>query len=240
MNIKKHSDQRGFTLIELLIATTVFSVILLVAAATLIQVGRMYYKGVISSRTQGTARTAMDEISRELQFSGGNVVTLQSDANAQLKKTVTCYNDTRLTYVLNAQLSDEASEGQIPSDQNQHRIKHVLWQDKIQDIGNCSLATSPDLTVSNPGGVEGKELLEENMRLTNLQVCRVEAATNDDCNNEQDSVSDAYKVAITVIYGDDDLLIPNATSPTGCKGTPFGGQWCAISRLSTQVYRRVQ
>lgn len=63
----------GFTIIELLIATSVFSVILLVLTAGIIQIGRVYYKGITSAQTQATARSIIDAVSQDIQFSGGAV-----------------------------------------------------------------------------------------------------------------------------------------------------------------------
>ena len=67
------SQQAGFTIIELLIATLVFSTILLLCTAGMVQIGRMYYKGIISARTQETARAAISDISQGVQFAGGSI-----------------------------------------------------------------------------------------------------------------------------------------------------------------------
>jgi hypothetical protein len=50
---------------------------------------------------------------------------------------------------------------------------------------------------------------------------------------------DAFKVTVKVVYGDDDLL-DNVNNPTSCKGSVVGGQWCAISELSSVVYSRAE
>ncbi len=62
--------QKGFTIIELLLATAVFSLVLVGATSALIQIGRMYYKGLTTSNTQETARRIMEDVSRNIQFSG--------------------------------------------------------------------------------------------------------------------------------------------------------------------------
>src|SRR6478609_5585690 len=62
------SKQAGFTIIELLIATTVFSVVLLVFLTAFIRISQLFYKGVNMSHTQETARTVLQDISDDIQF----------------------------------------------------------------------------------------------------------------------------------------------------------------------------
>ncbi len=205
-------NQAGFTLVELLIATSIFAVILLAATATLIQVGRMYYKGVIASRTQDTARTLTDDISRSLQFSGGTVPTLNLGGSPPV--SAICFADTRLTFVVNVQAPEN--------------IAHALWQDTIAGPGSC--AASPiSLTAPNPGGLDGKDLLDPHMRLTKLSVTPSAGSP------------DVYDVEVGVAYGDTDLFnLDGMGKPVSCKGSVLGGQWCAISEIKTQVFRRVE
>lgn len=61
-------NQYGFTLVELLIATTIFSVILLLCTFGMVQIGRTYYKGVTTARTQNVARDVMDNIAQAIEF----------------------------------------------------------------------------------------------------------------------------------------------------------------------------
>lgn len=214
----KKNNQTGFTLIELLIATTVFSIILLAASATLIQVGRMYYKGVISSKTQGAARNAIDVVSREIQFSKGNFVPAKKAPDTGPEQFVVCIGSTRFTYVKQKQLGGSDESGYS---------KHVLWQDKITS-GGCD-DSPPELGSDDPSpATGGTELLEENMRLKDFDITSAGS-------------EGTYNVKISVIYGDDDLIeFDTSGTPIRCKGSTVGGQWCAFSELSTQVYRRVE
>lgn len=52
-----------------MISTVIFSLVLIVASSGALAIGRSYYKGLTSSKTQETARSIMEEISREVQFS---------------------------------------------------------------------------------------------------------------------------------------------------------------------------
>ncbi len=85
----KHSD--GFTLIELMISMTILAVILLLIATTSISIGRIYYKGVTSSRTQEAARSLSAQLSRTIQ-------TTQPTNDALGNIGAFCVGSTRYTY----------------------------------------------------------------------------------------------------------------------------------------------
>lgn len=225
--------QRGFTLVELLIATTVFSIVLLAASAALVQVGRLYYKGVITSRAQTAARTVMDDVSRTIQFSSGSYTPVPSDPDAPSGSPpiqAYCIGNTRYTYVLGMQVNNKIPSGIYDSAEYPNQIRHGLWQDQIgaEQCGD----ELPQLQKDNPyegyaSAKEGRELLSNGMRLQNFQVTLLPGQ------------SDVFNVGVTVIYGDDDLL-NDPDNPTSCKGSTVGGQWCAISALNTVVYSRSQ
>jgi prepilin-type N-terminal cleavage/methylation domain-containing protein len=236
-----HKNNHGYTLIELLIASTIFAVILLGAAATLLQINKMYYKGVITSRTQDTSRKIIDEISRNVQFSDQKIVapesspgTLYVEKRGNVEIRAFCIGSIRYTYTLNAQVSDDAK---FPTDFDaKHRLRHALWQDTINSPyqKNCvptHLGLSnvlPDLTAAQPSG-GGRELLGRFMRLKTL-------TPPTDANNDN-----ILPVTVGVVYGDDDTMNFDALGqPTDCKGSVVGGQWCAFSELSTEVFKRIQ
>lgn len=87
----KKIDHKGFTIIELLIATVTFSVILLIVSGAIIQFSRVYYRGVITSKTQEVARSVVDEVARTAQFS----------SYLDSVDGVYCLGDRRFRYVLN-------------------------------------------------------------------------------------------------------------------------------------------
>lgn len=63
--------QAGFTIVELMIATTVFSVILVVITVGVMYFTRSYYKGVYAGMTQKSARDISDAVSQAVQFGTG-------------------------------------------------------------------------------------------------------------------------------------------------------------------------
>lgn len=73
MSNRKANKQSGFTIVELMIATAVFATVLLVCASGLLEIGRVYYKGVAIGRTQETARLIMDDVADSLRFQYGTV-----------------------------------------------------------------------------------------------------------------------------------------------------------------------
>jgi prepilin-type N-terminal cleavage/methylation domain-containing protein len=74
----RHINTKGFTIIELLIATVVFSLVLLILTATIIQFNNIYYKGVVSTKTQETTRSIAENITRNIQFAGGSSTVSQT------------------------------------------------------------------------------------------------------------------------------------------------------------------
>lgn len=216
-------QQKGFTIIELMIATMVFSSILLVITTALIQIGHIYYKGVISARTQEAARGIIDDISRSIQLSGGSVLgTAPPTPSTETLKTATngakgfCVNQRRYSYVIDKQLSDTPTSVQS---------KHVLIVDEMPS--QCSTATyAQDITnASAPLVNNSVELLSPNMQLNKLSVS---------------GSGDLYTITVRVVYGDSDLLDTDANGIKTCKNQSAGSQFCSVSELTTTVQKRVQ
>lgn len=240
----KRLRSSGFTIIELMIATVVFSVILLGAVTALIQVGRMYYKGIIASRTQQTARDLLDTISRPIQFNGQGLAMSPSDPAAALPEVsgirtkVICIGTQRFTFGLNAQVTDKAGlDGQYNLD-GKHQARHAVWQDTISNPSAC---VPVNLTMATPQpngsdtdttlrGTGGRELLSQHMRVKSITV--------------SNAVNGVRTVSIGIIYGDDDLIFFSdgaQNQPERCLGNAAtGAAWCALSELTTQVIPRVQ
>jgi prepilin-type N-terminal cleavage/methylation domain-containing protein len=104
----KKLNKNGFTLVELMIAVTVFSVLLLLSAASLTQISRLYYKGVIVTKTHNVNRNIIEDISQAFQFSSGNVANGGPSSNG-LKSI--CVGNVRYTYVLNKQINSTNKHG---------------------------------------------------------------------------------------------------------------------------------
>lgn len=219
----KNHKQSGFTIIELLVATVVFSVILLLSTSILIQISRMYYKGLVTTRTQNAARTVIDDISRSIQFSG-EMPSYPSSNNQSITPHYFCIGKTRYTYFKNMQ---RASANDLPN----QKILHVLWKDEVVSPSNCGTAL-PNLQNPIPS-TGGKELLEKGMRIGNQ---------GDPSASIIKSSNGVYQINLLVFYGDNGVINFDTSTgdPLSCKGALTGAQFCAFSNLSTEVYNRVQ
>lgn len=220
LNQRIKKSQNGFTIVELMIATTVMSVILLLATGVFTHLGSDYAKGIQMVRTQNSARNILDQLSQQLQFSSDPFTSGSSGAYRAL-----CIGTTRYSYIVNKQEGTASNQS-----------VHVLWQDTMPLGSPClplNVSVSPPSTstgaaAGNPG--TGKELVPDHMRLTGF--CAVDGGNNE------------FNANIWLVYGDDDLLGPSSGSD-GCGGTHryclggAGEQFCALSELQTTVARRI-
>lgn len=216
------SHQKGFTIIELLIATTVFSVMLLVATTGLVQIGRVYYKGITTSKTQEITRGIVNEIASSIQVGGKGDTDIAAGPALATGEQAFCVGDVRYSYALDRQVK---ADNNLP-DQG----KHGIWLDIKKRSDPC---TALSLTPAIPGDAstdpdpealsKRRELLGANMRVTQFTIAQPNP-TNPNYVN----------VSVGVVYGDRDL------SPGGqCVGGLSGGQFCATSALSTFVKKRL-
>lgn len=65
------NKQKGFTLIELMLAMTFLSMLLLVIALTIVQVGALYNKGITLKEVNQTSRDVTDDLRRTIGASNG-------------------------------------------------------------------------------------------------------------------------------------------------------------------------
>lgn len=228
-------DKKGFTIVELMFATAAFTTVLLICSAAMIYIGRLYYKGVSSAKTQSAARSVIDDISRPIQFSSDQptatpfATTSLFWASTSVSAHVFCIGTQRYTYVIDWQQSDNPS-----SNAADKQIRHVLWRDtlKANSISSCKPV---DLTQANPSAGDsestgdGRDMLPGGMRLTRFNV------------QKTSTTLELYQVDTWVVYGDEDLLSPPAPSGSrNCKDGALGTQFCALSELSTIVERRLK
>lgn len=194
--MKRIDNNKGFTIIELLIATITFAVVLLVITSAIVQIGRIYYKGVVQSRTQERARAITDSVAKNLQFS--NVTSFRSNPG------YLCIGDYSYVYALETQVDD---------------AQHGL----LLTTNKCSNSTT-----------NGVEMLGERMQLVKLDVTPIAGQPG------------SYTIHVRVVYGaDEDFEKKHSTDATGdpempCKPIVLGGQFCAVSELTTTVVSRLR
>ena len=223
-------SQQGFTIIELLIATSVLTVILMLATVMITSIGNLYYKGITLSQTQDTVRSITDQLTQDLQLSDGlpSVPDPATPGNPNINtsyaagKTMysTCVGTTRYSYALDQQINTDLS--------------HVLWRDNIGSGNTCNpvdLSSATPNSILSPG-TNGTELIGPKSRLTAFMITV--------------SGTSLYNVKLGVAYGDSDLLagtddsnlLAGSDFNVGCAGST-GDQFCATDRLITSVIQRL-
>ena len=233
--------QHGFTIVELMIATVIFSIVLLVIAGCILQIGRLYYKGVTASRTQEVARSVITDIAQSVQFNSGAPVASLTAAgvnNIALNSPAGPTTDTTNRAVCLTTIHYSYRFGQLRTDTSGHALARQIVP------GGCNSTLAQNMASQT---VNGTEMLGENMRLSNLVVQPLAGNPN------------AYRVLVRVVYGENDVLCSqtlaaatctsNTTNLTTsqlaqardlqCKNIRTGTQFCAVSELSTIVERRL-
>lgn len=225
------SSQNGFTIIELMIATSIFSVMLLLSAGGSIQIGKLFYKGVSSSRAQNAAREIMEDISRTIQFGGAAPTPVAVDTTTStLPTSYFCINTIRYSYVID--VINGAILGATPPPDG--RSPHVLWRDRIPSSANCTEAA--DLTIPDPDGrgfgEDGQELVPHTMRLKDFTVQQASCGSA--------SCPNFWSIKVGVIFGEGDVIKRAGGVIVGCVESTKGGQFCGLSELQTTVIRRLR
>lgn len=211
MKLAKRQRQAGFTIIELMIATTVLSVMLVLVTFMMINIGKLYYKGMSQAKAQQTARSIVSDVASHLELNDQDPTTATGTSGeasaAGLTFQAYCIGETRYTYVLDRQIGTDPTQ-----------IRHVLWRDKTPDDG-CSHAF-PDLALATPSP-GGTELMTDRGRLAAFSV----------------GLSSPHEIQILVALGEDGLFIDTGIN-TLCSNQA-GNEFCATSRLTTSVTKRL-
>lgn len=212
---KRHQVNAGFTIIELLVATIVFSMVLLLIAVGVLQFNHAYYSGITQAQTQNTARSILEQISQDIQFSGSQITSPIATGGSDPEYGF-CIGSDRYSFRPGWELVDS---GPVVKD---HQTLHALVKDSP---GLCSGMKAQDFTKALSSS--STELLSKYMRVSKLSVTAVSGARG------------LYSVDVRVVYGDDDLLTNPTASNAACK-VGSGSQFCAVSELSTVVQQRIQ
>lgn len=223
--LKIKESKSGFTIIELMIATTIFSLVLMICLGGILQITKMYYRSVTQNNTRETARAITDEIGEAIRFSSQAIRLGPAVAGPEiddLSGTIEdtsyfCIGDKRYTYAIDRQVKSEPVL-------NSKQKRHALW---VDTIGGCSGPLNLD---DESPSADGRDLVPENMRLYELSITNSGAS------------SDVYEISVGVAYGEDDLLSPRpAGTPTEltCEGAFVGSEFCAVTNLRVTVQKRL-
>lgn len=210
-------QKAGFTLVELMIATTVFSVVLLLCTYGLLAVGRAYYKGLAISRTQENARAILADVAEALKYSPGEVIlNVMTDPN-NTDDSAYCIGTKRYSF----RQYKEMGEGQ-----------HVLVSDTVPSCSNDVGAQSLDVPAESLT-TSSRELLSPRMILIDFEI--------------MNKGNDLYEARVSIATGRlerDDIDFESytdsgGTERVGCKNERGISTFCTITELSTTVHRRV-
>ncbi|MEO8105622.1 MAG: prepilin-type N-terminal cleavage/methylation domain-containing protein [Candidatus Saccharibacteria bacterium] len=223
---RQESAEAGFTIIELMISLSILSLVLLLSTYGIVQIGKLYSKGMNQTNTQNAARSIMNNIASQIQL-GGATPFYSMPLTAPTVSTpssvgAVCIGSKRYNFIVNHKLTKNITD-------------HALWRDVMDSSGSCgpipTLTGSPppaDALNSHPDN--GSELMPINMRLTDLHVS---------------SANGFYTITVSVAYGDDDLIqytprtvTPVAAAVTACKNGA-GSEFCALATLTQTVAPRM-
>ncbi len=214
--MKLKDYQKGFTIIELMIATSVFAIVLVVAASGILTIGRMYYKSITSSRTQETTRSVVETISSTLRLTtASSISTGGSFPGAQS----ICFGQDRYTYIINSQVTGPGVIG--------------LRHDPRPTLNDCS-----PINASDPS----TELLPENMRLLDFRVASAASDTyrvNVKVAHADDDLISTYDGNGNPIGGPGHPSEAESRAAQ-CKPGIAASSFCAISELETVINNRVE
>lgn len=212
---------RGFTVTELMIATAVFAVVLLLAQASFLQIGRLFYRGVSLSNTQETADHILQDVSGSFQ----NAVIINPGSSGNY--TYYCIGNTRYTYKIDNEISTDATPDHSATTGNYGILKDTL----PGSGGACNMPcddTSSDACPPNSKKLHNPiEMLSDKMRVEEFDI-KPSAPT-----------SSLYNISIVVAYGDTNTLeyaSPGVLSSVRCQGSSYNS-FCAVARVSTAVYQ---
>jgi hypothetical protein len=204
---------------------------LVIATTIMIQISRLYMKGVNQASIQDATRNISSDLVSSLEFSGSPPASIKCDDNADPQGHMLCYSNklsgnptvyslcidkTRYSFIVNRELGNDTSKPGVP---------HVLWKDKA-DVGCTPLDIRINGTPAN-SDPSGFEVMPDHGRLVRFKVY------------ENPRNSDIYTVDIVSAFGDSDLLNVNtANGDANCIGGK-GSQFCGVSILNTDVKRRI-
>ncbi|HEU5004975.1 MAG TPA: prepilin-type N-terminal cleavage/methylation domain-containing protein [Candidatus Saccharimonadales bacterium] len=207
----------GFTIIELMIATSVFSLVLLVALAGFTSIGRIFYKGVTINQTQNITSQVMNDVTSNIE-NAASVSTLQKGASYNYYYY--CIGGVRYTFNVSPKELDTSQPEDYSPGGNFGLVKDILpgataCAEPCPTSTGCASGTLP---FNKPA-----EMLGNHMRLMKLDI----ASAN----------GELYNVNITIAFGADSAFSDlNDPDKIACTGGQQDQAFCSVTRLSTGVY----
>lgn len=220
IKVMKRAPDKGFTIIELMIATSVFSIILLVALAGFTSIGRIFYKGVTINQTQDITSQILTDVSQNIQ----SAASISSNSSSPHYLTGNGYNyycvgGTRYTVNLQHELNTSQAEDYSVGG------NFGLVRDQLPGATACAApcATSSGCPSGTLSFNHPVEMLSNKMRLMRLDIASVNGRL--------------YNVSVVVAFGDDDAFSNiNDADKITCENGQGAQAFCSVNKLSTGVY----
>lgn len=243
--------QNGFTIVELMIATTVFSLVLLVALAGFLQIGRLFYKGVNITQTTDDGKQAISSIKNDIAFSTAGASQIKitpyttTVGSTQLPRYWFCAGPNRYSFMRGTELDTNKENAEMTNSSTANNPS--LWSNfgLLRDrLNNATACPNPYSLPSSLNGNSATELLGDNMRLSNLSVCPIygTGAQPAGCPAYSPDIAlkNMYTLNVRIAYGDDTQFNdPNSTAAT-CKSGVNYSTYCFWVNLRTTVRQGIQ
>jgi prepilin-type N-terminal cleavage/methylation domain-containing protein len=220
-----NKNNKGFTIIELLIATTIFSIVLIVIVSSFLQIGRMFYKGVSIDNVNEASRNLVDSITSDARlttyFDPGGV----DSTNAN--KHFFCVGPHRYTYILALQVRDS----------NIKTNANSMVAGIVQDTTNGACKSPTDLPIA-----KASQILGPDMQLNDINIQKNTAG-----NTLMIRTHVVFYGSDNTVFDTNDPALANTAANPGrastapdafCSGNVLSTQFCATSHLETNVTLR--
>jgi hypothetical protein len=233
INLKRFKkNNQGFTIVELTIATGVFSIILILALAGFLQIGKLFYKGVSITHTNDVSKQVLNSIKGDVSF---DVITTSytqpdsafpaDDINSPFTpRNYFCAGSNRYTFRLGQALDSDASAAELkqPASQVSGWKNFGILKDRVTN--GCPKPFSSSEPI-NPSNVT--ELLGDKMRLSSIEIKPL-PSPNDKL----------YTIHIKIAYGDNQVFqgsTATTVNPVCNSNSTTSASFCYVSDLRTIV-----
>lgn len=222
-----HAKKKGFTLIELMLAMGFISVLLLAVAMTVIQIGKIYNKGMTLKEVNQIARTITDEVTRSVAASPSFSLDVAAGKYA---------NDAVSGRLCLGQYSYIWNYGSAINTTNANRARYTsgtneIYFVKVPDLSGTYCVRQPSgLPRINPtNAVEMLRTGDRNLAVHNVRVSSATTATDPRTGQK------IYTIQFTI--GTNDTAALNSTA-TGCKTSNemgFDFEYCTVQQFTIAV-----
>lgn len=242
-------QKKGFTVVELMIATTVFSIILLLALAGFLQIGHLFYKGVNITRTTDVAKQIATSIKNDIAFDPEDTaIDLNSspvivDGIGTVNRQYFCAGSKRYAFILGRQL-DAAAQAEEMETGVSGWHKFALLKDK-DEVSGCPdpFGGANSIDPNNPDNPV-TELLGDKMRLSNLTVCQLGLAVAEwppcPAGAADVNLNSLYTLNVRIAYGDNDVMNNPSSTTASCISSPAASRYCFVTDLRTTAKKGIR